>query len=363
MEIAKIIITNQKQSIQPAQIKFTSRINKQSIDMVQDTFTYVAKPIAKAIEVNSSKEKQGAVEKLVILIKQFLNNPQPSSKDSDELYQVIQEALPEIQKEENLLGMGVFNKVYRINDDFAAKFYLGKNTQLTPFYNKKVFEKSNNEYSDLLTYMGDVILDTGKFRILRNLGEHIPAGKPHNLTEQPGVYYIKKYLPAFSKVPQESYDAILEDCGRLNDRYEKMGCYKLFDFLNSNNIVLKGDKLYWVDEIQESEKDWNTITKVLSMMLNHRYIRDKEITEMHGTALDNARIIFKKILHAGMKADVPIFRDIHKANDIWHNLLTNLKIDLTPSKIIEDLEKIYKIDDCKTRVQEVDKYVDSLFLK
>lgn len=62
-----------------------------------------------------------------------------------------------------------------------------------------------------------------------------------------------------------------------------------------------------------------------------------------------------------MNADVPVRGTSYYTEEIWTNLLKNLKINIQPKNVIEHLEAIYRtIDEKEIRVKETIKYLDNL---
>ena len=268
-----------------------------------------------------------------------------------------------IKNKKNMLGEGYHEEVYQINDKYAAKIPK-ENISSIIFDGGSHIRIPKNSYEDLETFSGGIVLQLGNLKILRNIGKHIPAGVPISMRgDNEAQYYRTKYLPAFSKVPQESYNAIIRDCVRLNNRQNnRHGLhYHTFDLINSNNIVLKDNKLYWVDKIISDSEEGCTTTKILNMLLNkYGLMRCHWIYDGFGEALNDARIIFKKVILACSAENLPLINDSYIEPLIWKNLMSNLKIKDSDS-FVEKIKTINEIDDKAVRVLKTQELLDRSF--
>lgn len=269
----------------------------------------------------------------------------------------------EITAPDKILGKGFQGTVYKIDKDYAIKV---RNTEIKHFRDTEIVEKGKNKFKILETYYGDPVATIGKFaaiKILRNLGEHIPAGIPESLIKNAkneneiDKYYEKVYLPMFAKVPQESYDAIARDFSRLNKMISENGEYYSFDSVNPNNIVLAGNKLRLTDEIDTIiTPDANSSGKLIDILL-YRMTRLKRACG-YGQHNDDAKSILKKIIIASEKANLP-YETLPKDITAWEAVSGNLNIK---DDIVKNLEIIrYKYPDLTKRISEIEKYTDILF--
>ena len=361
MQINRLYLSTYNQSLTPTTTEQASKPAKRHLALPVDRYANSSKihfghipPIKDSFVATTTN-----LTRLEKLIDELLEN---KTINTQAFKNEIIQSLDLIRLQKNVLGSGVHETVYRLNDKYALKLHPTKTaSQLKLIYPQNEIIVHTNEYNDLGTYKGNILAEVGEVKILENLGNHIPAGTPRGQIDYDFLkrYYENKYLPLFSKVSQDCYNAILEDCGKLNDRYRTNGTYHLFDTVNPNNIVLKNDKLYWVDEIRECKKDWNSITSVLDMMLN-KYNAGRRIYDGYGASTNDARIIFKKIILAGMNADTPVRGTSYFTMEFWTNLLKNLKIDTKPQKVVNDLEAIYRIDNKDIRLCETIEYLNNL---
>lgn len=364
MNITRLTITSNNQIINnPTQKRLLNR----ETGAAQNSIIHTQKPIIYQnqyiTDTFSFTSQTNYVEKLITHIDKLLKNPhQLTEKEDYAIRGIIQSALDTIKQKENIIGAGFHETVYRLNDKYVAKLPPSKNAyQLKIFCPKGEILIPQNQYSDLTTYKGNILLQVGDFKILENLGSHTPAGLPRSVKPTDcHKYYVHEYLPKFAQVSQENYNALLEDCGRLNDRYYTIGSYHLFDSVNPNNIVLKDGKLYWVDVINTSQNNWNSMTDILDMLLN-TYSVGRTVHYGYGESLIHAKTIFKKIIVAGMNADIPVCGTSYFTNEIWRELVKNLKIKVPAKDVVNNLQEIYKTDNRELRVEKTVEYIDSLF--
>lgn len=257
------------------------------------------------------------------------------------------------------LGRGFHGIVYKIDDNFALKIYrvMPKSPQDT-----NIVEIGENKFKNLETYFGEPVGKFGDVKILRNLGEHIPAAVPNKILNDTehnvdiNKYYQTVYLPAFAKIPQESYDAVARDFARLNKLPSGSDRYFSFDGVNPTNIVLSGNKLILTDEIGASiSPDTNTTGKLLDMLLFRETVLKR--INGYGDNVKDAFEIFKKIIIASEKADLPL-RTLPKDCMAWFGVMKNLGFNISSDKFIEDLSTMRKMyPDIKDRIPEVEKYI------
>ena len=283
-----------------------------------------------------------------------------SVSEEDNLRQLLMKYLPTLKSKKRLLGFGFHESVYRINDEFAIK--MGKNTKIEDVGNLELCKK---EHSDLKSYFGGVLAKFGRIQILRNLGDHTPVGIPYGMSKDKATdYYRNEYLPLFANVPQESYNSLLADCATLNKRFNEgydFYCH-VFDYVNPNNIVLKYNKLFWVDKIRRDSSEKNSVSQVLNMMLNKYGIDNKDwISDGYGGSLVQARKIFNKIVIAGAENNLS-FRtgsDMF-SNKVLKNIFSNLRFNEDADNITKNIESIYRIENKSERILALKEYLSSL---
>ena len=92
------------------------------------------------------------------------------------LIEKLRLAIKEIIKPKNFMGRGFNGTVYQIDKNFAMKI----NNYAKPSLETSdlVIKKGKNIFKNLKTYYGEEVLQIGDLKILRNLGNHTPAGVP-----------------------------------------------------------------------------------------------------------------------------------------------------------------------------------------
>ena len=273
-------------------------------------------------------------------------------------------AIEEIINKKNLIGYGFFGEVYKIDEKLVLK--IGKGHYYVAEDIADQAELGKNTFKNLKTYYGEEILKIGNIRILRNTGSHIPAGaiksnEKGRLTEAEKVeYYVQKYLPTFSKVPQESYDDVAMDFFKLNQMRTSNGSFYEFDSNNPANVLLVGDKLKLVDEIDSSSlENQNSVGKLLEILLNKKDTFDN--IDGYGESLNYAQEIFSKVIIATEKANLP-YCTREKDSKVWAQLMEKLNIKSDFMTIIEDLSNIrYTNFDQASRISKIEDYLKLLF--
>lgn len=367
MRINKLHINKTKQIIiNPLKEKVSSVIRRtlditssSTLSKKKDTATQKDIPIwAQNILVSKISPKNIFVK----VLRDILSKPQITRADEDLFRRAFDYALPDIKSAKNILGEGFHETVYKIDDEFAAKLPMF-NSSLKLWDANEHLTVSKNEYGDLKTYYGETIAKLGEVKILRNLGKHTPAGVSEESVELED--YFSKYIPQFAKVPQESFNEIAEDCARLNSRHDKKNYYyHVFDYMNPNNIVLKDNKLYWVDRIRTHSKYPNTTTDLLDMLLSKFDCMNgipAAYSQSFSKHLNQARMLFKKIVVAGATANLSLKVNESSAERIWQNLITNLNINKDYDIVVNSLEKTSEIKDKNIRVQATENFIDNLF--
>lgn len=273
-------------------------------------------------------------------------------------------AIKEIIKPENFMGKGFFSTIYRIDDNYVMKIKNYSHPEIES--NETTVQKGKEIFKNLQTYYGEKILQIGSLSILRNLGQHTPAGIPdsclRNMKTPEEVYnfYQTKYLPLFANVSQESYDAVAKDFAKLNQMRDVNGnCYS-FDSKNPGNIVLSGNKLKLVDELDKTDNfDENTVGKLMELMLYK--VSAHSVIKNYGEHINDAKQILRKILIASEKANLP-YDTRERDKVVWDGVFKNAEINEDVDDFIQNLEIIRgRNPRLSKRIPEVEKYVDSVF--
>jgi len=275
------------------------------------------------------------------------------------LIELFKKALSEIQQSDRILGKGFRGTVYKIDENFAVKI---RNLPAKKFREIQDIKAGSGKFKNLETYYGEPVGFLGDMKILRNFGTHIPAGVPENMikslasSKTPEDYYRSVYLPAFAKVPQESYDAVARDFARLNKMPPEDGEYFSFDGVNPNNVVLKEGKLALTDEIDTVIRpETNTFGKLLNIFL-YRMTRLKTAAG-YGAHKTDAFEILKKLVIASEKTELP-YDSLEKDCIVIENVMKNFGIS---TDIVQDLEVIrYKYPELETRLPVIEKYLASI---
>lgn len=363
MKIDKLTVKNLNQVFYNPTIKYASCLIKKAIISFDEHCSIPTSYIPLISDVSIPQVSNSNIERLGRLIDNVLQKNCCTENEEKSLKMLIQRELYNIMSNKRLLGVGFHESVYRINDKYAAK--VNPNEFASTVIDKDdSFLIPDNSFKELKTYFGGILARFGNFNILRNLGEHIPAGVPENIEKLfAKEYYRETYLPTFAKVPQESYNALLEDCTYLNKRHKEgkdFYCH-IFDYINPNNIVLKDDKLYWVDNIRSDSAEQNATMRVLNMMLNKYGIGAENIIfDGFGESRKYAKEIFDKVIIAGAAAKLSFRSSIDMFSDrSLRNILQNLEIKCEPAKFTEIIETINKIEDKEQRVLATEKYLKS----
>ena len=198
------------------------------------------------------------------------------------------------------------------------------------------------------------------FRILKNIGKHLPAGVAYKTDAAKVDNAYINYLLKFSNVSQDSYDNIVKDCITLNKRQINNKTCWLFDTVNPNNLVLKDNKLFWVDDITVSYGTRNNLVDLLDMLLNHKRL-GMYVNHGYGEYLPQARAIFEKVVLAGAKNQLPIKGTSVMTKINCNQFLKNLEIDEKAENFIDDISNIFSIQEYDKRISETKKYIDYLY--
>lgn len=267
-------------------------------------------------------------------------------------------------KPSNLIGEGFHELVYKIDDKYVLKFSKRNFDTLTNTLTKVVKRKFKN----LKSYFGEPVVVFGDIKILPNVsngGKHVPAGIPfiysrkHTSWENE-EYYIKKYLPLFAELPQQSFDRIAKDLALLNKKKSKSGYY-VFDYKNPNNFVLTGKTIKIVDvTTNTSIRNSNCAADLLNVFLENMEI--DTISRYNPEAVVNRRKLFKKVVLAAAKNDLPM-----AASSSDEILIEKVFKDLCNGdgeckSVLKEIKSIVKNNpNIKKRAELLNIYIDNLF--
>lgn len=307
---------------------------------------------------------KGVVEDLGVVVKDVFAKTKIDEKDKETLFGLLAKSCNELIKPERFLGSGFWGEVYAIDNTLAAK--INKSAKDAKNFLFGDLKLGKNIFKDLKTYYGESLGKIGQFEILKNVGNHTPAGVPSkevkkmNSIEECEEYYRNKYLPQFAKVPQESYDNLIGDIAKLNKMKFSKDEYYVFDSKNPGNIVLAGDKLFLIDGMNTvNHPDYNTVGKLLEVML-YKLTTHRTIIE-YGNSVKEGREILKKIILASEKANLPYDTRISDEN-IWKQVLYNCNIKMEANDFIQNLERIRgKNPNVKKRLPKVEKFLNGVF--
>lgn len=289
----------------------------------------------------------------------------PTEVEKKSLLGEIQKFIREKLSPDRLLGEGAHGSVYKIDDDFCMKFDIGTKPRA-----KKMGELPENGFKGLKTYYGSKVADFDDVAILKNVspdGEHIPVGVPqkfaiNNSSDENFVYYQCIALPRLSDLPQKSFDAVAEDCQRLNELGAKNKTHYTFDYINPNNFVIVNDKIRIIDDINvlKSSED-NSVANLFNVFLEKSFLNTPVQYSLYSET--TRKKLFKKIVLAGMKAGLPM-RSKHSTENLssWKNVVNELcGMDNPYGEVLHNLEKISQNPNKEQRVKLANDYLDYLF--
>ena len=292
----------------------------------------------------------------------------PTNLDKINICEKLKHSISDIMKPPRLINCGFFNNVYKIDDNFVAK--IRKKFTDKPWLLGNEYKQGINKFKDLETYYGEEIVDIGGVKILKNIGEHIPAGIPESKLskmdyDEISSYYNHKYLPAFADAPQESYDAIAKDFKRLNNKIILHSDYHYdFDGRNPNNIALrkKDKKIVMIDELDvRATENTNDTSKLLRMLLLS-LTRNDTIYYYDKIGQSAAKKIFEKIILATERSELPNL-DKAKGINYWRLVFKNLEIKRIPESFVNKLEELRNANiNLEERLNKVKELVHELFV-
>lgn len=316
---------------------------------------------------NKTPVFQGYSRELHNSLDRILRKPQISPQDELILSEAVNKAYSSIIKPDRFIERGTHNSVYKITRKYAARIpndMVGAKTNVIG--NMKL---GRGVFKDLTNYFGEAIVEFGRFQILKNIGKHRPAGVPKHISEnlsktQVNHYYLTRYLPIFSRVPQSSYDEFALNLASLNEIKTGIRQYCAFDSLNPNNVVLKKGKLYLVDDI-DTMQDMsyaNTTAKMFEVFLN-KATYNQASPEGNDEQVKMMRKILKKVLLAASNAQLVHVNSKEDAKN-WQIAFAKCHIKDNAEKILISLEKIeYPAEDKVTRRKKVTAFINRLFIK
>ena len=312
---------------------------------------------------NQTPVFQGKSRELEKVLDSVINKPQINEDEKNLLIKKIKAALQDILIDRRFIEEGSHNKIYKITKKYAARIPIGEKINADNIGDN--LEWGENKFKALRNYFGEAIVKLGKFQILRIISPQTPAGIPEHLAKKYSDgrkkgYYLKKYLPKFACVSQQSYNNLALDLMRLNEMKFGVRLYGLFDAINPNNIVLHEGKLMLVDEIYTlCDRSYsNTTAKLLKVFIN-KATKDIESPEAPDK-LKYVRKIFKKTLLAGVYADLVHANSKEDYKD-WEIALKKCHIDIEAADLIETLENFSRKErNPHRRMRLADDYLSKL---
>ena len=283
-----------------------------------------------------------------------------SYSENNNLLNILRKVLTKKIKTGTVLGEGNRGIVLGLDSKYVLK--IDKNSPLK----LDVMSVPFNKFSDLSfkSYLGGVVAKFGNVSILKNVsktGKHLPAGVPTSFVEsncpkECVEYYEKKYLPRFASLPQKSFDDVAYDFKLLN---KSSGEGHYFDVSNPNNFVLVGRKIKIVDSICKSFEKEMTTSDMLSPLLFLQDVSNE--CSYSSTALNNRRKLFKKIILAGIKNDLPLMNeDCSYVFEVVLEELCKSKVDT--NRFNKDVSLLKsKFSNKKELLSHAKQYLNSIF--
>lgn len=290
----------------------------------------------------------------------ILQSTNVSQSENLNLLSLLKKNMVKQIKKKAFLGEGCKAIVLSLDSKYVLK--LQKNEPI----NLEVMNIPFDKFRDLnfKSYFGGVVAKFGNVSVLKNVsksGKHLPAGVPasfaeNNLQKACVDYYENIYLPRFASLPQKSFDDVAYDFKLLNKNSGDGYC---FDVRNPNNFVLVGKKIKIVDCICKSFEEKMTTTDLLTPFL---FFQDVSNECLFSTkALNNRRKLFKKIILAGIKNDLPL---VNGGNSfVFEEVLESLcKAKVNSNCFIKDLNLLKSRASNKNELLGLTKqYLNSIF--
>ncbi len=286
---------------------------------------------------------RGKSRELEKVLDGVIKKSQINDSEKNLLINKIKAALTDIFTKSRFIGEGTHNVVYKITKKYAARIPIGERINAENIGDS--FKWGENKFKAMQNYFGEAILTLGKLQILKNISPHLPAGIPEHLAKRYSEnskkeYYIKKYLPKFSNISQNSYNKLATDLALLNEMKFGTRLYGIFDSLNPNNIVLHEGNLMLVDEIDTlCDRSYsNTTAKLLKVLIN-RATKDSNSPDIGNKKLKLVRKIFKKTVLAGVYADLVHANSKEDYKD-WELAIQKCRLNISAYELIEKLENL-----------------------
>ena len=234
------------------------------------------------------------------------------------LAKILKEAIPEISREENLINKGRESKVFRINDNYVAKFQRGQNPEksISTFDMVYIPDKS---FSQLECYYGEPVLKAGGVEILKNAvpnGVSMEVGTKFHYRGYPKAEeiekYNKEYLPLCASLPQESFDELALCLQQMNG-IKRLGFAREFpwqkayvpnivhytpDVINPNNILISNGKFRIVDKLDKTSVNKPNTFYTMAEPLLIRYCPEYYAKRDEALLLERQNILQKCIIAA-----------------------------------------------------------------
>lgn len=303
------------------------------------------------------------IPKLEAEIDAFISRANNTSKDELQLIEMIKKFAKRIFKPTSFIGTGSQNEVYDMGKyvfkipKYSNPMYL-KDEKENPLYHTKKIIK-NGDSLNLDSYYGDVLLQIGGLKILKNIGEHIPCGVPYILCgritkDEIYAYYFKTYFEKVAKLPQSAFDKFAQDVEKIKYPYT-------IDFQNPNNTAItKDNKIVFTDDLLRYNKydGENSTAKLLKIfMLDASLDIYTPVFQEH---LNDARVLFKKIILAGEKAGLSLF-DGHEDKLLIKDALYKCQIKISSNDFLKQIAEINKSNAQKEiKIQKIENYIDKI---
>lgn len=239
-----------------------------------------------------------------------------------------------MQGAENIYAVKVLKNELKSSPSFNVKYIQGKG-----------YEKANNQINQRIIRMGTYSIDyfiDGKEVGLKNL--NINNSLPREVLQN---YYPKEIL----ELPQEKVDAFAMITKKLHKQKKE------FDSKNPNNFIIN-ENINYVDDMESSPV--NNIDSLLDPFLVIAATNNKSIYNADEKVLGARQAIFKKIVKAGIKADID-FKDFSAPCKSVYDAL-----EITGHNKANANDFVVKINEIKSAHKnnpnlDVNKQVDDLF--
>lgn len=242
----------------------------------------------------------------------------------------LNKSLAQIMTPENFLNNGRESKVYKISDKYVARIKRGKyeNNAIHSYNYTRILDK---RFRGLSIYYGEPLLKVGNVEILKNATptNYIPCGivwRGDFAPKEDIHKYYTEFIPTCSELPQASYDEFAKCLKELNkirhknynimdiirpqnstdsvSTFGKEVSYSL-DTINPNNVLVSDNSFKLVDSFNKSlVKNPNSVYTMIEPLLTR--MTPSNLSEFHADSVIPRRNIFRKILIAAEKAELPL---------------------------------------------------------